>query len=236
MIIGLRLLVVDPQADAATLETLTAEGFTVHLAARGTDALVEYGGFAPDALLVAPLLPDLVLADFVAAVRRGGDQPILLGVGGEPDLGPVGAALLQGATGTVDRPYSAPEVAARVCSTLPRTPVRVPLLLGPLRLDPLAHTVHLGDAELAGLGLKEFRLLELLLMRSDRVVSHVELRDALAQGAARVPSNNAIAVHVRRLRSRLPAPLQLRTVRGLGYRLTLEPLTTHATSTGLGPR
>jgi DNA-binding response OmpR family regulator len=219
---GLRLLVVDPQADAVTLDALTGEGFTVHLAARGTDALVEYGGFAPDALLVSPLLPDLEPADLVAAVRRCGDQPILLGVSGEPDLAPVGKALLQGATGTVERPYVATEVAHRVSTALPHTPSRSPLRLGPLELDPLAHTVHLGEREMTGLGLKEFRLLELLLLRSDRVVSHVELRDALAEGGERAPSSNAIAVHVRRLRSRLTAPLQLRTVRGLGYRLTLD--------------
>ncbi len=222
MIMGLRLLVVDPLVGAGTLAALEGEGFAVHPTGRGTDALVEYGCFSPDALLVTPRLPDLGLADFVAAVRRRGDQPILLGVGGEPDLGPVGAALLEGATGTVDLPYAAREVAARVAAAVPLATPRTPLLLGPLRLDPLAHTVHLGDAELAGLGLKEFRLLELLLQRADRVVSHLELCDALRLGAARPPSTNAIAVHVRRLRSRLQAPLQLRTVRGLGYRLTLD--------------
>ncbi len=222
MIPGVRLLVVDPCPEGEALEALTTEGFAVHVSARATDALVEYGVFNPDALLVAPLLPDLDLGEFVAAVRRSGDQPILLGIGGEPDLGPVGAALLQGATGTVDRPWSAHEVAVKVTAALPRTTPREPLLLGPLRLDPLAHTVHLDDAEVAGLGLKEFRLLELLLLRSDRVVSHLELRDALAEGAERVPSSNAIAVHVRRLRSRLRAPLQLKTIRGLGYRLTLD--------------
>ena len=222
MIPGVRLLVVDPCPDGETLEGLVAEGFAVHVSGRATDALVEYGVFAPDALLVAPTLPDLDLGEFVAAVRRRGDQPILLGIGGEPDLGPVGSALLQGATGTVDRPWSPTEVVHKVAAALPRTPARLPLLLGPLRLDPLAHTVHLGDAELAGLGLKEFRLLELLLLRSDRVVSHLELRDALAEGAERAPSSNAIAVHVRRLRSRLHEPLQLKTIRGLGYRLTLD--------------
>ncbi|GAA1930939.1 hypothetical protein [Nocardioides marmoribigeumensis] len=178
MITGLRLLLVDPHVEPGTVEAFGAEGF-VHQAGRGTDALVEYGCFSPDALLVAPRLPDLGLGDFVAAVRRRGDEPIVLGVGGEPDLGPVGAALLQGATGTVDRPYAASDVALKVSASLPRTTVRLPLLLGPLRLDPLAHTVHLDGAEVAGLGLKEFRLLELLLLRSDRVVSHVELRDTL---------------------------------------------------------
>jgi DNA-binding response OmpR family regulator len=217
-----RLLVVDPCPDGDTLEELAHEGFAVHVSGRATDALVEYGLFSPDALLVAPVLPDLDLGEFVAAVRRCGDQPILLGIGGEPDLAPVGAALLQGATGTVDRPWSAAEVVHKVTTALPHTPSREPLLLGPLRLDPLAHTVHLDDAELGGLGLKELRLLELLLLRSDRVVSHLELRDALAEGADRAPSSNAIAVHVRRLRSRLHAPLQLKTIRGLGYRLTLD--------------
>lgn len=234
MVPGVRLLVVDEQVEDVVLAALRGEGFAVRVAGRATDALVEFGCFAPDALLVAPWMPDLDAGDLVAAIRRNGDQPILLGLGDADDVAAVGPALIAGATATVSRPYDAREVAAKVTTTLPHAPARSPLRLGPLVLDPLAHTVHLAGTELPGIGLKEFRLLELLLSRADRVVSHREVRDALWEGGTTPPTSNAITVHVRRLRARLPEPVQLRTVRGLGYRLTLVPARPPVTGTGAG--
>ena len=59
MIVGLRLLLVDP--DRRPVEALSARGFSVRTAARATDALVEYGGVAPDALPPANNFPKLGL-------------------------------------------------------------------------------------------------------------------------------------------------------------------------------
>ena len=87
----------------------------------------------------------------------------------------------------------------------------------------LAHTVHVGGVELERVPLKEFELLRLLMSRGDRVVSSAEISRSLWAGASVGPSPNAISVHVTRLRSRLPPDVVVRTVRGLGYRLTLAP-------------
>ncbi|MGH3431377.1 MAG: helix-turn-helix domain-containing protein, partial [Thermocrispum sp.] len=68
---------------------------------------------------------------------------------------------------------------------------------------------------------KEFELLRLLMTHADHVVTTEQIREALWGSGPTRPSRNAVTVHVRRLRERLGGAEVLRTVRGLGYRLTL---------------
>lgn len=222
MKVGVRLLVIDPEVCEETLLGLTGEGFTVHHAACGADGLVELGFFTPDAVLLGPQLGDLSLADAVRAIRRRSTLPVLLGLGDEPDLGAIGEALLMGATGTLSRPYDPHEVAVKVVTTLPASSARAPLSLGPLWMDPLAYRAQLDGKELPRMGLKEFQLLQYLMQQSDCVVSAADLRRVLSADGQPLLSRNAIAVYVRRVRARLHPPLNLETIRGVGYRLTLE--------------
>jgi DNA-binding response OmpR family regulator len=222
VIVGARLLVADPDVGDRAVQALRHEGFTVSLARCGADALLEVGSSAPDAMLLAPHLEDLAVHDLVAAVRRRSPMPILLGLDAEPDLVSVGEALLTGATGTVARPYVAHEVVTKVAMSLPASQARAPLELGPLRLEPQAFKVVLDGVDLPRMGLKEFRLLQVLLQRAECVVSHVDLRRALSGADQRPLSQNAIAVYVRRVRARLRPPVRLETIRGVGYRLTLD--------------
>jgi DNA-binding response OmpR family regulator len=220
--LGLRLLVVDPRMSGGTGADLRTAGIRVLQCTRGTDALVHVGAFEPHALLLAPELPDLDAAEFVAAVRRVGDQPVLVGVGAE-EAELAGPAFLAGATAAVSWPYAAADIVERLAATLPDQVPQDCLTFGPMKLDPLAHTVHVAGQEIEPLPLKEFQLLRLLLSHADQVVTPDEVRQALWGAATRQPSGNSIAVHVARLRSRLTPPLEVRTVRGVGYRLTLAP-------------
>jgi DNA-binding response OmpR family regulator len=217
---GVRLLVVDEQGTSIAAE-LRDVGVEVTCCARGADALVAFGTDTPDAVLIAPELPDVGAPDVVRAMRRYGAKAVLLGVG-PSDAEVAGPVLLAGATAAVCRPYDVDEVLGHLAG-LPAASARAALTFGSLRLDPAAHTVHLAGRELDPLPLKEFELLQLLLRHADQVVTPTEIRAALWGGAQSSPSPNAITVHAARLRNRLEPPLTLRTVRGLGYRLTLEP-------------
>ena len=216
---GPRLLVVDADGERISQE-LSSAGMQVTWCAKGSDALVSYGRLEPDAVLLCPRLPDLSAREVVQTVRRFGTQPILLGVA-PADADVAGPIFVAGATAAVARPYVAQEVALRIAGELPELSARTQLSFGPLTLDPGAHTVHLAGKELHGVPLKEFELLRLLMTHADRVVSQAQIRSALWSGADSAPSPNAITVHAARLRSRLQEPVVLRTVRGLGYRLTM---------------
>jgi len=219
VLLGSKVLVVDHAALANPLgDRLRAVGMDVVVRSRGSDALVAFGSDRPDVVVVAPTLPDVPTTEVVLAVRRGGPQPVLVGVG-PGDTEAVGPVLLAGATAAVARPYDVEEILQRVSGALQHRVVDCRLTFGPLTLDPVAHTVHQGGVELDRVPLKEFALLRLLMANGDRVVTNDQIRSSLWVEVP--PSRNALAVHVARLRRRLREPVAVRTVRGLGYRLTL---------------
>jgi DNA-binding response OmpR family regulator len=184
----------------------------------GADALIRFGQMTPHAVLLPVRLPDIPTVQVVAAIRREGTQPIMVATeAGDADA--VGPALMAGASAAVARPYHSQEVLEWLARALPVLPIRDQLTFGPLTLDPLAHTVRVDHRELGQLPLKEFALLSLLMTHADHVVPVEKIKATLWAGG-KEPHTNTVAVHVQRLRRRMPAGIELRTVRGLGYRLT----------------
>lgn len=221
--VGLVLLVADPDEGGGGVLDLELRGCGVETAwcRTGAEVLVEYGRLRPDALLLAPRL-DVVDTPVVVRTLRdaAATQPVLVGAG-QGSLELVGPALLAGATGAVSRPYRADEVVGRLGNEVHARAAAVTLVYGPIELDPAAHRVRIGPQVWESPPLKEFLLLRLLMTHADRVVSPEQIREALWGAGDAGPSSNAVAVHVGRLRARLAAVAELRTVRGRGYRLTV---------------
>lgn len=219
--LGPVLLVADADPVGAAVDGgLRAAGLTTLWCRDGAEALVEFGRRLPDAVLLAPRLTLVDTPTVVRAIRDAGSQPILVGVG-PGDLDIVGPALLNGATGAVSRPYVAAELVGRLETEIHDVEQRFKLVYGPLELDPWAYRVKADGVVWDSLPLKEFELLRLLMTHADRVVSVEQIRSALWGDKAAGPSSNAVNVHVGRLRQRLAGTAELRTVRGLGYRLTV---------------
>jgi two-component system OmpR family response regulator/two-component system response regulator QseB len=93
------------------------------------------------------------------------------------------------------------------------------LLVGSLRLDPAARSVHRDDQPLA-LTPREFDLLH-ALMRDARGLLTREQAGGLLAGAGLSPGSDAVGVHIHHLRRKIGADL-IRTVRGVGYRLVTD--------------
>jgi len=97
------------------------------------------------------------------------------------------------------------------------------LTLGGLVLDRLARRVSAGGREVE-LTPREFALLEYLLLRAEETVSRGELLEQVWQLQGD-PSSNVVDAHVARLRHKLRAATAcpaIRTVRGVGFRVTAE--------------
>jgi two-component system response regulator RegX3 len=130
-----------------------------------------------------------------------------------------------GADDYVTKPYSTRELLARIRAVLRRR-IEVEdfdeavLEGGRVRMDVDRHTVEV-DGEPVPMPLKEFELLELLMRNPGRVLTRGQLIDRV-WGSDYFGDTKTLDVHIKRIRSKIELqpsePVQLVTVRGLGYR------------------
>jgi two-component system OmpR family response regulator len=132
------------------------------------------------------------------------------------------AGLDGGADDYLVKPFSFGELTARLRALWRRGPVAraVVLEVGDLRLDPAAHQVWRGEAEIA-LSPREFSMLEALMAHPGEALSRLDL---LEHGWDQSYDNrsNVVDVYIRYLRDKIDRPFgvsSIETVRGYGYRL-----------------
>jgi len=222
------LVVDDEPAFREGLEVaLRREGFLVHSAANGPDALDLFDAVGPDIVLLDVMLPGMSGLDVCRRIRSHSPVPIIMVSAKSEEIDAV-VGLEVGADDYVSKPYRFRELVARMRSVMRRTAERrvaaaAPGILevGPLRLDRSRHEL-LRDGRPVVLPLKEFELLAELMERAGQVVTRQELLDHV-WGYDYVGDGKTLDVHVKRLRSRVeedPAePTLIVTIRGLGYKL-----------------
>ena len=220
-----RILVVEDEAALSLLLTynLEAEGYGVSRAERGDDAEVMLAESTPDLVILDWMLPGVSgfeLCRRMRARESTRDLPvIMLTARGEESERVRGLSI--GADDYVVKPFSVPELMARVRSLLRRArPERIAgrLQAGELMLDRTARRVRRGERDIH-LGPTEFRLLEHLMEKPGRVFTRAQLLDSVWGDAAEI-DERTVDVHVGRLRKAIVRGRErdpLRTVRGAGY-------------------
>jgi len=206
---------------------LEKEAFEVAAALDGLSGLARVKQQTPDLLMLDLMLPKLSGLEICRQIRSDRKLrrlPILiLSVRGhEADRV---TALELGADDYVTKPFSPRELVARVKALLRRSELlsedEKPIKVGPLAVDPVAHTVTRAGKPLS-LSALEFRLLHFLASHPNRVFSRDQLLDAVWGIAAQPRSVDAC---IRRLRTRIendPArPAYLQTIRGAGYKFVI---------------
>jgi two-component system OmpR family response regulator len=151
--------------------------------------------------------------------RRGAAVPVLV-LTARDALADRVKGLDLGADDYLTKPFDLPELEARARALIRRGQSGGSSLLvhGTLTLDTSGRRATLGGAPLE-LSARELGVLEVLMLRSGRVVNKEQLAEQLYGWDDEVGSN-AIEVYVHRLRKKLePAGVAIRTIRGLGYLL-----------------
>ncbi len=204
---------------------LEAEGYEVDTILRGDDAEVALLERQPDLLILDWMLPGLSGIELCRRLRVRPETEklpiILLTARGEESERVRG--LSTGADDYVVKPFSTPELMARVRALLRRAkPETISSLLkaGDIELDRETHRVYRKGREIK-LGPTEFRLLEFFMASPTRVFSRSQLLDGV-WGHDIYVDERTVDVHVGRLRKALNfANMRdvIRTVRGAGYSL-----------------
>lgn len=220
----MRILVVEDEPNLRSqLKTrLTESGYVVDVAEDGEEGLYFGNEYEYDAAIVDLGLPKLDGMDLIAQLRAGErDFPVLV-LTARGNWQDKVEGLEAGADDYLTKPFQPEELLARLNALLRRaggyaSPV---LEQGDLKLDTARKEVRVCDA-LIELTAYEFRVLEYLMLNPSRVVSKTELTDHLYEQDFDRDSN-VIEVFVGRLRKKLDPINPIRTVRGQGYRFSLE--------------
>jgi two-component system phosphate regulon response regulator PhoB len=202
---------------------LEAEGYDVVAAAAGEEAETLIKENPPDLILLDWMLPGLSGIELCRRLRAHPQTRqvpvIMLTARGEETERVRG--LVTGADDYVVKPFSVPELLARVRALLRRARpdlVAETLRAGDIELDRATHRVRRGKRELH-LAPTEYRLLEFLMQNKGRVYSRAQLLDGV-WGHNVYVEDRTVDVHVGRLRRALKrggANDPIRTVRGAGY-------------------
>ncbi len=218
------LLIEDNRALAsAVVERLVLDGHVVDHAAdlqsaRDFTATTEY-----DLVLLDIMLPDGDGRSFLDAWRSGRNETPVIVLTARSEVSDRVTLLDLGADDYLTKPFDFSELEARCRAVLRRrggSPTNRKQI-GNLTFDPQAATLRVGDRTTT-LRARELRLLELFLGAPGQIMSKTRLVDRLFSYDEEV-SENAIEVYVGRLRKHLDgSPVSIVTVRGLGYRLSVE--------------
>jgi len=227
LVMNARILIVEDE-EALTLllrYNLEAEGYEVESVARGDEADARLREEVPDLVILDWMLPGLSGIEICRRLRARAETRtlpiIMLTARGEESERIRG--LGTGADDYIVKPFSVPELVARVGALLRRaSPERLAsqLQFGDIELDREKKRVSRGGRPIE-LGPTEFRLLEFLLERPGRVFSRAQLLDGVWGNNVYI-DDRTVDVHVGRLRKALNrghAADPIRTVRGSGYAL-----------------
>ncbi len=222
-----RILIVEDEEPLTLLlrYNLEAEGYRVESVARGDEADLRLREDPPDLAVIDWMLPALSGIELIRRLRTREETQrlpvVMLTARGEE--GERVRGLSTGADDYIVKPFSVPELLARIRALLRRA-----------RPEQVASVLTAGDVELdrekkrvsrAGrpidLGPTEFRLLEFLMQSPGRVFSREQLLDRV-WGRDVYVDERTVDVHVGRLRKALNRGREtdpIRTVRGAGYSL-----------------
>jgi two-component system, OmpR family, KDP operon response regulator KdpE len=228
-----RILVVDDERQVRRLmrATLAGAGYEIDDAKTGEEALQKIPEFHPDLVLLDMNMPGMGGLAACHEIRAGSAIAIIMLTVRNTEADKV-AALDAGADDFVTKPFSTPELLARIRAALRRTPLApaapMRVLVGALRIDFAGMVVRNGPT-MAHLTPKELELLRFFVQRPNEAISHRELLQTI-WGPQCGDQIDYLRTLIRSLRKKVELdpdnPQYIVTEPWIGYRLNGIPETT----------
>lgn len=206
---------------------LERAGYKIASAANAEDALEIARRKRPDLVILDINMPGMDGLQALGHFKKQANIPVIFLTARRRDVDEI-IGLELGADDYITKPVNLDILLARVKAVFRRmeltpSPVisAVPLVIGDIFLDPIAHKVTLAEREVE-LSPREFDLLHMLMLNPGRVISNEELLAAI-WGPEFSGQPQAVYVHIRWLRKKIEVdpnnPKRILTVHGIGYKL-----------------
>jgi two-component system phosphate regulon response regulator PhoB len=220
------MVIEDEEALAMLLRyNLEKEGYTVATVSNGLNAVGEVEKLLPSVIILDWMLPEMSGVEICKLIRSKPDIkniPIIMLTAKSQEEDKI-KGLSAGADDYVTKPFSVPELMARVKTNIRRAPLfeekEKILCFEDITMDLVERKVKRGDNYLH-LSPTEFRLLKMLIKEPGKVFSREVLLKSV-WGENIYVESRTVDVHIRRLRKNLNqfGPDYIRTVRANGYSL-----------------
>jgi len=226
----MQILIVEDEKKMATVlkKGLEAENHRVTLAYDGRTGLDLAASSEFDVVVLDLMLPVIDGFEVARRLRSEGNQTPLLMLTARDAVLDIVKGLDLGADDYLTKPFSFDVFLARLRAVARRGAAPRPTVLqvDDLVLNPASHQVTRGEQEVH-LSPTEFRLLELLMRRSGRVVPRDAIVEAVWDFDQEV-EENTLDTFIRLLRSKIDREHDhklIQTVRGIGYTIRENPRT-----------
>jgi DNA-binding response OmpR family regulator len=211
----------DPALRSVLERGLRESGYVVDAVADGDSALGYLRIYDYEVAVLDWRMPALSGLEVVREIRRRGFAVPILMLTARDSAGDRVTGLDEGADDYLVKPFEFSELLARMRALQRRSPTtqNPRLTVGNVEFDPATREVRIGSARPKLTG-TELSILEVLMRRSPAVVPRRSIALHVWDEEADALGSNTIDVHMARLRAKLAlAPVQVETVRGVGYRL-----------------
>ena len=226
---GQKILIIEDDHDISEIEKdyLELNGYTVTIAATGTEGMAKALTGAYDLILLDIMLPGIDGFEICRSIRDKTDVPIMMTTARKADIDKI-RGLGFGADDYIEKPFSPSVLVAKVKSQLAQydrlkksaAHGHKQISVGSIVLETDTRRVFVAGEEKI-LPNKEFQLLEFLMSNASLVFSRETLYERI-WGLDSVGNTSTVSVHVNRLREAIekdPAhPEHLITVWGVGYK------------------
>lgn len=210
----------EPAIRRVVSEGLRLHGHSTTAAHTGAEAVRVFADADLDVLILDIGLPDSDGRDVCVALRSAGQVAPVLFLTALDQRHEKLAGFAAGADDYLTKPFDLAELVVRVEALARRGRTLTESSPGELLLDPARHALVCGEAEVQ-LTPTEFRMLAAVTSRPGEVVRRRVVIAAAWPDGAIVHENtvDSYATRIRRKLEQVGSPLQLRTVRGVGFQL-----------------